>query len=108
MTGRSDGRASRLIGGLALLEPAAKGLLRFARATACQQTLHADIFVQVRPMDALAAGDETPVGSLRGRPVRQAREPREWHRDRPAVRKISYESVVAKTNVLSQCFILIR
>ncbi len=88
----------------ALLEPAAKRLLRFARSTACQKALYADIFIQLRPVDTLAAGNQTPVGPLRRRPVRQPREPCEWHRDRPAIGKLHDQRIFTQTYALGKCF----
>src|ERR1039457_6337313 len=59
---------------------------------------------QIWPVDPLATGNETPVGPLRRCPVRQTREPRKWHGDRPAIRKFRDQSIVAHTYALGQCF----
>ncbi len=53
-----------------------------------QEALHTDIFVQIRPVDSYPAADETPMGSFRRCPVRQAREPSQRHSDGPTVGKI--------------------
>src|ERR1035441_3456741 len=86
------------------LEPSPKRLLRLTRSTTRQETLHADVFIQIWPVDPLATGNETPVGPLRRCPVRQAWEPRKWHRDRPAIRKFRDQSIVAHTYAMGQCF----
>jgi hypothetical protein len=86
------------------MEPPATRLLRLAGSTARQQTLHTDIFIQVRPVDPLAAGDKTQVRSLHGRPMRQSREPHDGHGDRPAIRKFRHQSIVAQTYAPGQCF----
>ena len=85
------------------LEPSPKRLLRLTRSTTRQETLHADVFIQTWPVDPLATGNETPVGPLRRCPVRQTREPRKWHRDRPAIRKFRDQGVIAYTCALSLC-----
>ena len=87
------------------LEPSPKRLLRLTRSTTRQKTLHADVFIQTWPVDPLATGNETPVGPLRRCPVRQTREPRKWHGDRPAIRKFRDQSIVAHTYALGQCFL---
>src|ERR1019366_5746175 len=86
------------------LEPPAKRLLRLTGSATRQETLHADIFIQIWPVDPLATGNETPVGPLRRCPVRQTREPREWHRDRPAICKFRDQSIIAHAYALGQCF----
>src|SRR6266478_3046842 len=65
------------------------------RSATRQETIHADIFVQIRPVDPLATGNQTPVSPLRRCPVRQTREPRERNRDRSAIRKVGHQSIVA-------------
>jgi len=78
-------------------EPPAKRLLPLTRSAASQDALHADIFIQIRPVDPLAACNETPVGALGGRPVCQARVPGEWRGDRPAIRKVTRASLLTPT-----------
>jgi hypothetical protein len=85
------------------LEPPAERLLRLTRSATSQETLHADIFIQIRPVDPLATGNETPVGPLRRRPVRQTRKPGEWHRDCPAIRKFRDQSILAYSCALGLC-----
>jgi hypothetical protein len=86
------------------LEPPAKRLLRLTRPATRYETLHTDIFIQIWPVDPLATGNEPPVGPLRRCPVRQAGEPREWHRDRPAIRKFRDQSIIAHTYAQGQRF----
>lgn len=85
------------------LEPPAKRLLRLTRSATSQETLHADIFIQIRPVDTLATGNETPVGPLRRCPMRQTRKPGEGHRNRPAIRKFRDQSIIAYTCALGLC-----
>lgn len=87
-----DGRLTRRF---ALLEPPAKGLLRFTGSAAREQARETDVFIQIRPVDSFTTGDKTPVGPLGWRSVRQSREPRERHRDRAAIRKFRYQGIVA-------------
>src|SRR5450759_339834 len=84
-----------LAGRFTPLEPPAKRLLRLTRSATRQETFHADIFIQIRPVDPLATGNETQVGPFRRFPVCQTREPGEWHRDRPAIRKFRDQSIIA-------------
>src|ERR1019366_2950481 len=86
------------------LEPPPKRILRLTRPAARQEALHADILIQIRPVDPFAASNETPVGALRSGPVCQTREPGEWHRDRSAIRKVHDHPIVAHTYGLAQCF----
>jgi len=72
-----------------------KRLLRLTGPAVEQETFDADIFVQIRPMNSLAAGDQTPVGALRWRPTHQTREPRDRDPNRPAIRKVRDYRVIA-------------
>jgi hypothetical protein len=89
-------------GDLARIEPSAKRRLRLTGSAAREETLHADIFIQIRPMDALATRDQTPVGALLWSPMRQTGEPGEWRRDRSAIRKIQDQSIITYAYVLGQ------
>lgn len=94
--------STRLPGSFPSLEPAAKGVLRFARSAARQQALHADVFVQFRPVDSFATGDETPVVPFGRSSVRQTREPRKRHGDRAAVGEIRNEGILSDTHATRQ------
>ncbi len=95
--------AALALAGLSRLEPAPKGLLSLARPPACQEAFHANILVQVRPVDSHAAANKTPIGSLRRRPVRQAREPGQRRSDCSAIGKIDDQRLVARSHALSNC-----
>jgi len=77
------------------LQPSAERLLRLTRSATRTETLHADIFIQIWPVDPLAARDQTPVGALLGRPMRQTREPGEWHCNGSAIRRVRDQSIIA-------------
>src|SRR5437764_1263675 len=81
--------------------PTLKRLLRLARAPAVQETLHADILVQSRPMDSSTAANKTRLGPLFGGTVGKSREPCERYDNCPAVRQVHGESVVAHGYALS-------
>lgn len=85
------------------LKPAAKRLVRLTGLATGQETLHADIFIQVGPVYPLATRDQPPVGALLRRPMRQTREPRERHRDRSAIHQVRYQGVVTYAYVLGKC-----
>ena len=61
----------------AFLQPALERLLALAGRFAKHQALDADVFVQVRPVDAFAAPNQPPVVPFLRRAVLQARKPRE-------------------------------
>ena len=46
-------------------------------------------------MDSYAATNETPIGPLRWRPVRQARKPSQRHGNGPAIGKIDDQRLIA-------------
>ncbi len=50
-----------------------------------QETCHAEIFIDIRPMDTLAVTKELPIRPLRGRGVEQARKPDERYADPSAI-----------------------
>ena len=85
------------------LEPAAQRLLRLTRSTTSQEASHADVFIQVGPVDSLAATNETPVCTFRASPMRQARKPSERHCNCPAISEIDGEIIIARPYALGQC-----
>src|ERR1035438_131943 len=103
-SGAPDPGSAPLDGQFPPLQPSAKRFLRLTRPATRQETLHADIFIQIWPVDPLATGNQTPVGPLRRCPMRQTREPPEWHRDCPAICEFCLQSVIAHIYALGQCF----
>jgi hypothetical protein len=99
--GRSKRRRSG--GRFPPMEPPAQRLLRLTRSTTCQEASHANVFIEVGPVDPLAATDETPVGTLRRSPVRQTRKPSEWHCDGPAISEIHHQIIIACAYALGHC-----
>jgi len=67
------------------LQPPPQRILALSRSPAGQKALDADVLIQIRPMNSFTASDEAPIRTLRGCPVRQAREPGDGHGDGPAV-----------------------
>src|SRR5262245_54827596 len=59
-----------------------------------QQPADAEVLVDVRPVNALAFTDESPVAALLAARVQQAREPRERHRQPPTVGQVHDQVVV--------------
>jgi hypothetical protein len=101
---RTAGRSHGSGGRFPPLEPPAKRLLRFTGSSAGQKTGDADVFIQVRPVDALAARNQAPVGALRRRPVSQTREPGQRRRNRPAIREVRHQRVVTNADAPGQRF----
>ena len=66
-----------LAGAVSASQPLFQRTLGFSEAAAIQQTLHADVFIELRPMNPLPLANQTRVLTFRRRRVRQARVPRE-------------------------------
>jgi hypothetical protein len=60
----------RLASALTGLQPSAKRALCLARRTASEKTGHAEIFVEIGPVNALTAADEAPVCAFARRAMR--------------------------------------
>ena len=50
-----------------------------------EQSLDADVLVEIGPMDSLATADDVPVGPLPTVAVKESWIPAERHGDRPAI-----------------------
>src|SRR5207237_10732934 len=64
-----------------------------------QKALRAQILIDVRPMDAIAATRDAPVLPLRRRGVEQARIPSQGDRDGPPVPQSDAKRVLAKFHI---------
>ena len=73
---------------LARIEPSPERLGSLPGPSPGQEAIHTDSFIEIRPVDPLAAPNQAPVPSLRCAPVRQSWEPNKRHSDRPAIGKI--------------------
>ena len=69
-------------------QPARKGGRAFERLLAQQQAVHTNVFIQARPMDAVAGPRNLEVAALFGCGVGQARIPDNGNRDRPAILQV--------------------
>ena len=92
--------AQLLASRLTPLKPSPKRLLRLRRSATREQALNADIFVQFGPMNPFATPDQTPIEPLGGRAVCQPWEPRERRRDRPAIRQVHAQRIIAHSHAL--------
>jgi hypothetical protein len=102
--GQREGAAGTVSAGLARSEPPSKRRLSLAGPPARQQAFHADILVQVRPVDPSAAANTTPIGSLGRCPVRQTWKPSQRYSNCPAIGKIHDQRLVARSHALSNRF----
>jgi hypothetical protein len=69
------------------VQPAPKRRLTLTRLASRQQAYHTNILIQVRPVNAHATANKTPIDPLRRCPMRQTREPRQRHSNvRPSAR----------------------
>lgn len=83
-------------GGFALLQPAGQGFVGLAGSEAGGEAGDAEVVVQLGPVNALAAADETPIGALLGSGVRERRGPGERHGNGAAIGEIDDQSAVAR------------
>lgn len=58
------------------------------RGAASEETFHAQVFIDVRPMDAVAGTCNLQVGPLGGGCLQEPRKPGEWHRKNPPIRQV--------------------
>jgi hypothetical protein len=77
------------------LQPAPKRRLTLTRLTSRQQACHANIFIEVRPVDTHAAANKIPMNPLRRTPMRQTRGPCQRHGYGPAIGKIDAQRLLA-------------
>jgi len=82
------------------LRPAGLSPVTFAGTMSRQQAGHADVLVEIGPMDPLTPADQSPVGALGRCPMGQARIPRQRHRHGTAVRKVDHECVLGDLRAL--------
>lgn len=64
-----------------------------------QQSLHAQILVEVRPVDSLPVAEQSPVLSLERIRVQESGEPDQGHAHSPAVREGDRQLVVANRHL---------
>ncbi len=72
---------------------------RLGRRRASQQSLGAQIFVDIWPMDTVAAAGNLPVVALRCAGIEQPRIPDERHGDDAAIAQAHADGVVGKLDV---------
>jgi hypothetical protein len=66
---------------------------------ATQEPLNAEVFINIRPMDAKASAGKFPVLTLRSRGVQEAGVPGQWYGDGASVLQINGQLVVAAANI---------
>src|SRR4051794_11086044 len=69
-------------------EPLLKRALALRRRLPSQEVGDANVFIDLRPMNALAAADQSPGGAFFGACMRQAGIPSKRRGDRAAVRQL--------------------
>ena len=100
MPARSSGLlASRWAG----LEPSSEGVLCLAGRPADEKASDTDVFVKIRPVNALSTAYQPPVGAFRGCPMCETGIPRQWHAHRSAVDEIDDQSVFRDLHALREC-----
>jgi len=65
-----------------------------------EESVNADVFIKLGPMNAVAAPDEFPLCLLGGRSVSQARVPRDRHRYGAAICQVHDQRVLGHTDTL--------
>lgn len=84
------------------LQPFSERRLALSRCLASQQTLHADVLVQTRPMDTHAAADQSPFSSLRRRAVQETGVPRQWHGYGSPVTQVDAQAVLCHPYIVGE------
>jgi hypothetical protein len=77
-------------------EPAAQRRLCFTGSAACKETLDADVFVKIRPVDALAFTYQSPMLTFDRGPVGQSRVPRQGYRDGATIDQFNDQRVLGE------------
>ena len=67
-----------------------------------EEIVHTDVLVELRPVNAVTAADEFPLGLFGGSPMSQPGVPRDGNGHRPTVNQVHYERVVGDSHGLSQ------
>jgi hypothetical protein len=86
----------------ARLQPFLEGTLCLAGGASGWKASDTNVFVEVRPVDAFATTDQTPVRTLRGRPMSKAGVPRQRDANGAAVDEIDDQSIVCDGHLLSK------
>ena len=72
--------------------------MAFARWLAIEEALNADVFVEVRPVEAMSLADKPPSAPLVGRAVKQPGEPGQRYGNRPSVGQLDRKRFVGYRN----------
>ena len=65
-----------------------------------KQALHADVLIQLGPVQALPLPDESPACSFRACTMREPRVPGEGNRNRPPIDEVHHERIVCERDAL--------
>ena len=79
-----------------------KRALCLARRPTGEKASDADVFVEIRPVDAFPAPDQPPVRTLGGRPMYKARVPGQGHANGSAVDEVNHQRVVRDCHLLGK------
>jgi hypothetical protein len=91
---------SALLAGLSAIEPAFEGRLRFARTPTGEKPFNADVFIKIRPVNALPVADEPPPRPLGIAAVCQPRVPNQGNTDRPAINQVDNQRIGSEPDPL--------
>jgi len=94
----APGRAASCLTFRPFFEPTFQRRLTFAGRLAGQEIVHADVFIQVRPVDPASVADQSPVTALVGRAVRQTRIPNDGRGNLATVGQIDEHRLVVDLN----------
>ena len=83
-------------------QPLHEGHLTFPGRSACQQSCHADIFLQVLPMNSASPGNQPPVLALFGRSVQESGIPGEGNGEGSAIVQLDRQRVRRNRHVFSK------
>ena len=85
---------------LASFNPSLEGLLTFPWGPPQKDILHANIFIQVRPMDSFPFPNKPPMAAFLGGPLHQSWIPGNGHRDRPPIGEVDHEAILGNLDML--------
>ena len=77
---------------------------RHCSSVRASTVFHTDVFIQIRPVNALTFPNEAPVCPLRMATMRESWVPRQRNAEGPTIDKVNNQSVLSEGYALRPCF----
>ena len=84
------------------LQPSSERVLCLAGSPAGEKASDTDVFLKIRPVNALSTAYQPPVGAFCGRPMCETGIPQQWHAHRSAVDEINDQSILRDCHGLGE------